>query len=38
VYEKGVLEKFSDVVLKYMEKLAVEDEDYEFAARIKNML
>ena len=37
VYEKGVLEKFPEVVLEYMEKLAVEDEDYEFATRIKNM-
>ena len=38
VYRKGVLEDFPKVALNYMEQLAVEDEDYEFAERIKNTI
>ncbi len=36
VYRKEVLEDFPKVVLSYMEQLAVEDENYEFAEKIKN--
>jgi len=38
VYRKGVLEDFPKVALNYMEQLAVEDEDYEFAEKIKNTI
>ena len=36
VYGKEILEDFPKVVLSYMEQLAVEDENYEFAEKIKN--
>jgi len=36
IYRKEVLEDFPKVVLSYMEQLAVEDENYEFAEKIKN--
>lgn len=36
VYNKGVLGEFPKVVLGVMEQMAVEEENYEFAARIKN--
>lgn len=38
VYEKGVLGEFPKVVLEVMEKMAVDDENYEFATRIKNTI
>jgi len=38
VYNKEVLEEFPKVVLKVMEQMAVEDENYEFAERIKNTI
>lgn len=38
VYNKGVLGDFPKVVLEEMEKMAVEDENYEFAERIKNTI
>ena len=36
VYRKEILDDFPKVVLSYMEQLAVEDENYEFAEKIKN--
>jgi len=36
VYDKGILDDFPKVVLEVMEQMAIEDEDYEFAERIKN--
>jgi hypothetical protein len=38
VYVKGVLGDFPKVVLEVMEHMAVEDENYEFAERIKNTI
>jgi hypothetical protein len=38
VYGKGVLGDFPKVVLEVMEHMAVEDENYEFAERIKNTI
>jgi hypothetical protein len=38
VYDKGVLDEFPKVVLEVMEQMAVEDENYEFAERIKNTI
>lgn len=38
VYEKGVLGEFPKVVLEVMEKMAVDDENYEFATHIKNTI
>ena len=38
VYDKGVLDEFPKVVLEVMEHMAVEDENYEFAERIKNTI
>ena len=38
VYNKGVLEEFPKVVLEVMKQMAVEDENYEFATRIKNTI
>jgi len=38
VYDKGVLGDFPKVVLEVMEQMAVEDENYEFAERIKNTI
>mgnify|MGYP000102015851 FL=1 len=37
-YDKGVLGDFPKVVLEVMEQMAVEDENYEFAERIKNTI
>jgi hypothetical protein len=37
-YDKGVLDEFPKVVLEVMEQMAVEDENYEFAERIKNTI
>lgn len=37
-YGKGVLGDFPKVVLEVMEQMAVEDENYEFAERIKNTI
>lgn len=34
VYNKGVLQDFPKVVLQYMEQLAIEDENYEFAGEV----
>lgn len=34
VYNKGVLQDFPKVVLQYMEQLAIEDENYEFAGKV----
>lgn len=34
VYNKGVLQDFPKVVLQYMEQLAVENENYEFAGKV----
>jgi len=36
VYNKGILMEFPKVALQVMERMAVADEDYEFAQRIKN--
>jgi hypothetical protein len=38
VYDKGVLDEFPKVVLEVMEQMAVQDENYEFAERIKNTI
>ena len=38
VYNKGVLDEFPKVVLEVMEQMAVQDENYEFAERIKNTI
>ena len=38
VYDKGVLGDFPKVVLEVMEHMAVEEENYEFAERIKNTI
>lgn len=38
VYAKGVLDEFPKVVLEVMEQMAVQDENYEFAERIKNTI
>ena len=37
-YDKGVLDEFPKVVLEVMEQMAVQDENYEFAERIKNTI
>ena len=37
-YAKGALGEFPKVVLEVMEQMAVEDENYEFAERIKNTI
>lgn len=34
VYKKGVIREFPKVVLQYMEQLAIEDENYEFAGKV----
>ena len=36
VYDKGILDDFPRVVLEVMEQMAIDDENYEFAERIKN--
>jgi hypothetical protein len=38
VYDKGILDDFPKVVLEVMEQMAIDDEDYEFAERIKNTI
>lgn len=38
VYDKGALGDFPKVVLEVMEQMSVEDENYEFAERIKNTI
>lgn len=38
IYDKGVLGEFPKVVLEVMEQMAVEEENYEFAERIKNTI
>jgi hypothetical protein len=38
VYRKGILADFPKVALNYMEQLAVEEENYEFAEKIKNTI
>jgi hypothetical protein len=38
VYNKEVLDEFPKVVLEVMEQMAVQDENYEFAERIKNTI
>ena len=38
VYDKGILGEFPKVVLEVMEQMAVQDENYEFAERIKNTI
>ena len=37
-YDKGVLDEFPKVVLEVMEQMAVQEENYEFAERIKNTI
>jgi hypothetical protein len=38
VYDKGIVQDFPKVVLEVMEEMAVQDENYELAERIKNTI
>jgi len=38
IYNKGIVQEFPKVVLEVMEQMAVKDENYEFAEKIKNTI